>query len=101
MAFFPLGLFFVTILWIYGFIQMEKATLLPSMISISCFILPIPIITTAIEYITENSGTLATATLTLSTTTESQLVLIDVFFLFLALLNAWNIVTGHKKKADD
>jgi hypothetical protein len=101
MGFFPIGIAFVWVLWAYGFMLMEGASPLNGMITISCYILPIPILTLPLEYITEVSGTMATATLALSTTTLSQWILIDVFFLFLALLNMWMIVTGRKKKPKD
>jgi hypothetical protein len=101
MALLPLGLFFITILWAYGFMLMEGASKLNGMITISCYILPIPILALPLEYVTETSGVVTAATLSLSTTTLSQWMLIDVFFLFMALLNMWMIVTGHKKKRDD
>lgn len=101
MALLPLSIIIVIVLWSLGFMLIERKTLLSGIVGIGCFVLCIPILTTALEYITESGGTVASATLALSATTKSQLVLVDVFFLFIALMNGWMIVTGGKTKADD
>lgn len=101
MAFFPLDVEFVLVLWILGFIFMESDNMLTGIICIGCFVLPIATLTGALEYVTETAGIMSTATLPLSTASAAKWVLMDVFFLFMALVNEWFIVTGRKKKPDD
>jgi hypothetical protein len=93
-----LSLFVVLVLWIMGFYLMERKTMITGIVSIACFLFPILILVSPLEYITENSGIVASATLALSSTTQGQLVLIDVFFLFVSLVNGWEIVTGVRAK---
>ncbi|OLD04459.1 hypothetical protein AUG19_02295 [archaeon 13_1_20CM_2_54_9] len=95
MALLPLSLIIVLILWMLGFMLIERKTLISGIVAIACFLFPILIFGSALEYITENSGTVASTTLILSSTTQGQLVLMDVFFLFIALLNGWNIINGR------
>ena len=98
MAFFPLGLNLIIILWIFGFMLIERQSLLSGMVSIACFLFPILIMTSNLEYITESAGVVAATSLTLSATTKGQFVLIDVFFLFISLMNEWSIVTRTRAR---
>ncbi|PYU22735.1 MAG: hypothetical protein DMG30_13890 [Acidobacteria bacterium] len=89
MAFLPITIFFVIILWFFGFYLMDRKQI-GRMTSIGCFILVIPLVTVNLEYITENSGVLATSTLALSSMLQSTIVLVDVFFLFMALVSLFD-----------
>ena len=98
MAFLALGFSLLMFLWVFGFMLIEREKLLSGMVSIACFLFPILILTSPLEYVTENSGVVAATSLTLSATTKGQFVLIDVFFLFIALMNEWSIVTTTRAK---
>jgi|SRR5205807_2295765 len=89
MAFLPITIFFVITLWFLGFYLMDRGQI-GRMTSIGCFVLVIPLVTVNLEYVTENSGVLATSTLALSSTLQSTIVLVDVFFLFMALVSLFD-----------
>ena len=97
----PFTLIFIFVLWALGFMLIERASMLSGIVAIGCFVLPIPLVTTPLEFILENAGTLSDSTIALTSTSQSYFVLIDVFFLFISLINQWNIVTGIKRKPDD
>jgi len=94
MAVLPLSLIIVLVLWTLGFLLIDRKTLITGIVSIACFLFPILIFTSALEYVTENSGVITSTSLALSATTQGQLVLMDVFFLFISLVNSWEIVTA-------
>jgi len=89
MAVIALTLFIVIMFWFIGFYLMDRKQI-GRMTSIGCYVLVIPLLTTNPEYITENSGTIVTSTLALSTMLLSTLVLMDVFFLFMALVSLFD-----------
>ena len=89
MAVIALTLFVVIAFWFLGFYLMDRGQI-GRMSSIGCYILAIPLLTTNLEYVTENSGTITTSTLALSTLLQSTLVLVDVFFLFMALVSLFD-----------
>jgi hypothetical protein len=101
MALLPISLVFIFALWTIGFMLMEARSMLKGMISFACFLLPIAILTSPLEYVGDATGTLATSTLALTTNTMAYWVLIDVFFWIIALLNLFLIVTGKKTKDED
>lgn len=101
MAFIALSILIVLVLWSLGFMLMEWKNLVAGIVSIACFLFPILIFTSNLEYVTENAGTIASSTLALSSTTQSQLVLFDVFFLFIALVNTWYTISGVRQARKD
>jgi hypothetical protein len=101
MALLPISLIFIFALWALGFMMMEARSMLKAMVSFACFLLPITILTSPLEYVTDITGTLAQSTLSLTTNTKAYWVLIDVFFWIISLMNLWLIVTGKKTKDED
>ena len=92
MALLPLTLIFVFVSWALAFMLMDRQRV-SRMTSAGIFTITIPMLSPPLEYVTENGGTLASVTLSLSSTTIGYLVLFNVFFLIISLVNFYDYLS--------
>lgn len=76
-------------LYILAFVAINGDDLLYKIVGFACLILQIPLLTTDLIFITDASGTLASATIALDTTLKSIFVFVNVLFQFLFLYHMW------------